>query len=307
MMTRVSTAGNYQSALAELMNTQVQAQEAQQRVSTQKVATDLTGFGRSSETLTALKSMQSRIQGFINTGETVSARLGAQDLAFERIADGAGGGRQAIADALASGRVDGLMQELQNQFQISQDGLNSKHQGRYLFAGANVEKVPVVSMTLTDLAAAPSVADSFANDSLKQSSRLDEGTRMETGFLADEIGTDLFQIFRDIQTFHETTPITDPMSEATRDFLTSQLSRFDTARTKITDMAARNGAMQNRVDTVMKSQEAQKTSLDQLLSTKTDADMAQAITDLQLSQVAIQASAQVISQLSQVSLLNYLN
>jgi flagellar hook-associated protein 3 FlgL len=35
--------------------------------------------------------------------------------------------------------------------------------------------------------------------------------------------------------------------------------------------------------------------------------MAKAITDLQLSQVAIQASAQVISQLRQVSLLNYLS
>jgi|TARA_R110002124_G_scaffold19407_1_gene77852 flagellar hook-associated protein 3 FlgL len=306
-MTRVSTAGNYQSALAELMSTQVRAQEAQTRISTQKVATDLTGFGRSSETLTALKSMQSRIQGFINTGETVSARLGSQDLAFERIANGAGGARESIANALASGRLDGLMQELQNQFQVSQDGLNTKHQGRYLFAGANVETIPVVSMTLADLAAAPSVADSFVNDSLKQASRLDEGTRMETSFLADEVGTDLFQIFRDIQTYHGTTPITDPMSDATRDFLTSQLTRFDQARTSITDMAARNGAMQNRVDAILKSQAEQKTSLDELLATKTDADMARAITDLQLSQVAIQASAQVISQLSQVSLLNYLN
>ena len=43
-----------------------------------------------------------------------------------------------------------------------------------------------------------------------------------------------------------------------------------------------------------------------MVSKKTDADLAQAITDLQLAQVAVQASAQVISQLSQVSLLNYL-
>lgn len=305
-MTRVSTAGNYSSALAELMNTQVRAQEAQTRISTQKLATDLTGFGRGSETLTALKSMQSRIQGFITTGETVSARLASQDLAFERVADGAGGARQAIADALASGRLDGLMQQLQNEFQVSQDGLNTKHQGRYLFAGGDVEKIPVVSMTLADLAAAPSVADSFVNDNLKQTSRLDEGTRMETSFLADEVGTDLFQVFRDIQTYHGTTPISDPMSDATRDFLTSQLTRFDDARTSITDMAARNGAMQNRVDGILTSQGEQKTSLEELLSTKTDADMARAITDLQLAQVAIQASAQVVSQLSQVSLLNYL-
>tara|TARA_R110002167_G_scaffold6962_9_gene32852 strand:- start:4443 stop:5309 length:867 start_codon:yes stop_codon:yes gene_type:complete len=288
------------------MNTQVRAQEAQTRISTQKLATDLTGFGRGSETLTALKSMQSRIQGFITTGETVSARLASQDLAFERVADGAGGARQAIADALASGRLDGLMQQLQNEFQVSQDGLNTKHQGRYLFAGGDVEKIPVVSMTLADLAAAPSVADSFVNDNLKQTSRLDEGTRMETSFLADEVGTDLFQVFRDIQTYHGTTPISDPMSDATRDFLTSQLTRFDDARTSITDMAARNGAMQNRVDGILTSQGEQKTSLEELLSTKTDADMARAITDLQLAQVAIQASAQVVSQLSQVSLLNYL-
>ena len=42
------------------------------------------------------------------------------------------------------------------------------------------------------------------------------------------------------------------------------------------------------------------------MAKRTDADMARAVTDLQLSQVAIQASAQVISQLRDVSLLNYL-
>jgi flagellar hook-associated protein 3 FlgL len=306
-MTRVSTFGNYQSALMNLMTTQARSLEAQQRVSSQKVATDLGGFGRGAETLTALKSMQSRIQGFINTGDTVSARLGAQDLAFEQIAEGAGGARQAIADALASGHIDGLMLQLQNQFQISQDGLNTKHQGRYVFGGASVETAPVVSMTLSDLAATAGVADSFVNDQLKQTSRLDEGTRMQTSFVADEIGTDLFQVFRDIQTFHQTTPIADPLDDATRDFLTSQLALFDSARTAITDLAARNGSMQNRVDSILKSQAEQKASLDELLSGKTDADMAKAVTDLQLSQVAIQASAQVISQLRQVSLLNYLN
>ena len=48
-------------------------------------------------------------------------------------------------------------------------------------------------------------------------------------------------------------------------------------------------------------------SLDELVSNRTDADMAKAVTDLQLSQVAIQASAQVINQLRQVSLLNFLS
>ena len=54
-MSRVATFGNYQSALLDLMKAQTRAADAQERVSTQKNATDLTGFGRQSETLTAMK------------------------------------------------------------------------------------------------------------------------------------------------------------------------------------------------------------------------------------------------------------
>jgi flagellar hook-associated protein 3 FlgL len=288
-MNRVSTFGNYQSALLDLMAAQTRAQDAQERVSTQKVATDLSGFGRGSETLTALKSTQSRIQGFIDTGETVAARLSTQDLALDRVAEGVSGAREAIAAALASGRTDGLMLELQGHYQITQDGLNSRH------------------LTMADLADLPAASDAFANDTLKQVSRLDEGTLMETGFLANEVGQAAFDIFRDIQLFHEATPVSGGLDDATRDFLTAQLTRLDEARETVTNFGARNGSLQNRVDSILTAQTTQKVSLDEMLAKKTDADLAQALTDLELSQVAIQASAQVINQLRQVSLLNFLS
>ncbi|WP_370237703.1 flagellin [Brevundimonas sp.] len=306
-MNRVSTFGNYQSALLDLMTAQTRAQDAQERVSTQKVATDLSGFGRSSETLTALKSTQSRIQGFIDTGETVASRLSTQDLALDRVAEGVSGAREAIAAALASGRTDGLMLELQGHYQITQDGLNSRHQNRYLFAGSQSATPPVTAMTMADLADLPAASDAFANDSLKQVSRLDEGTLMETGFLANEVGQQAFDIFRDIQLFHEATPMNGGLDDATRDFLTAQLTRLDQARETVTNFGARNGSLQNRVDSILTAQTTQKVSLDEMLSKKTDADLAQALTDLELSQVAIQASAQVINQLRQVSLLNFLS
>ncbi|MBU2168358.1 MAG: hypothetical protein KKF88_11015 [Alphaproteobacteria bacterium] len=306
-MNRVSTFGNYQSALLDLMAAQTRAQDAQERVSTQKVATDLSGFGRGSETLTALKSTQSRIQGFIDTGETVAARLSTQDLALDRVAEGVSGAREAIAAALASGRTDGLMLELQGHYQITQDGLNSRHQNRYLFAGSQSATPPVTALTMADLADLPAASDAFANDTLKQVSRLDEGTLMETGFLANEVGQEAFDIFRDIQLFHEATPVNGGLDEATRDFLTAQLTRLDQARETVTNFGARNGSLQNRVDSILTAQTTQKVSLDEMLSKKTDADLAQALTDLELSQVAIQASAQVINQLRQVSLLNFLS
>ena len=88
-MTRVSTYGNYQSALLDLMSAQSRAEMAQKKVNTHKNATDLVGFGRGSETVSALKSSQTRIQTFMDTNKAVAARLETQDLAMDRVADAA--------------------------------------------------------------------------------------------------------------------------------------------------------------------------------------------------------------------------
>ena len=307
-MTRVSTFGNYQSALLNLMSAQSRGLEAQKRLSTEKIADDLSGYGRGAETLTALKSAQSRITGFIQTGEAVAARMTTQALAFDRVAGGADGARQAIAEAIASGRADGLMLEIQSYFQTAQDGLNAKHQGRYLFAGGDTQNQPVTVDTLADLAAAPDVASVFANDELATVSRLDENATLQTGFLADDVGTELFQIFRDIQEYHTgpNGPIDGQIDDATRDFLTTQLGRLRDAHNNITNEAARSGAIQARVDSILTSHDNQKISLQELIGDRTDADPAQAVTDLQMAQFSIQASAQVISQLQSTSLLNLL-
>ena len=307
-MTRVSTFGNYQSALLNLMSAQSRGLEAQKRLSTEKIADDLSGYGRGVETLTALKSAQSRITGFIQTGEAVAARMTTQALAFDRVAGGADGARQAIAEAIASGRADGLMLEIQSYFQTAQDGLNAKHQGRYLFAGGDTQNPPVTVDTLTDLAAAPDVDSVFVNDELATVSRLDENATLQTGFLADDVGTELLQIFRDIQEYHTgpNGPIDGQIDDATRDFLTTQLGRLRDAHNNVTEVAARSGAIQARVDSILTSHDNQQVSLQELIGDRTDADPAQAVTDLQMAQFSIQASAQVISQLQSTSLLNLL-
>ena len=305
-MNRVATFGNYQSALLQLMAAQSRGEEAQNKVNTKKNATDLVGFGRGSETISALKSSQTRIQGFIDTSKTVADRLTTQDLALDRVADAATAARQAIANAIAAGRLDGLMAELESQFQVAQDGLNMKHQGKYLFSGGAIDQRPTNVADLNALTALPATADAFKNDQLKQTSWLDEAVTMDTGFLASDIGQALFDVFRDVQTFHQGTPLTGQMTDAQRTFLTAQMTRFETAAKGVVDVQARNGAMQARVDTLIETHETRKISVDTILSGKTDANMAEAVTELAMAQIAIQASAQVISQLRQVSLLDYL-
>jgi flagellar hook-associated protein 3 FlgL len=114
---------------------------------------------------------------------------------------------------------------------------------------------------------------------------------------------------RDIKAYNDdplTGPLTGKPTEAQKTFLTAQLSRLDAAKITTIDVASRNGSLQKRIEQMTVSHEAQKLSLGNLVSDRTDADLAKAVTDLQLSQVAVQASAQVVSQLRDVSLLNYL-
>jgi flagellar hook-associated protein 3 FlgL len=309
-MTRVATFGNYQSALLDLMRAQTRASDAQERVSTQKNATDLTGFGRQAETLTALKGSQSRIQSFIDTGAAVSARLTTQDLAMNQINDAINGVRTAIGGAVSTDFAGALMLELEGQFQSVRGGLNIRHHGGYLFAGASTSTAPVEAANLSELLAAPSVSSLFKNDTLKTASRVAEGTTLETGFLADELGTEILTILRDIQNYSSTPgsgPLTGRLNESQKAFLSAQLTRLEQASVGVVDKVAKTGSLAKQVESITTGHEAQKGALDELIAGRTDADLAEAITDLELSQVAIQASAQVISQLRQVSLLNYLS
>ncbi len=308
-MTRVSTAGGWNSALLNLMDAQQRQNDAQTQVSTQKIATDLKGFGRGAETLAAFKTAASRLDGFIQGGQAVSQRLTTQDSAMNETADAAQAARQAITDALASGRGDSLMLELQQQFQTAVDGLNAQHQGRYLFGGGRSDQPPVTATSLSDLTAGPPISSLFKNDQQKAGSRLDDATTVTTGFLASDMGTSLFAAFQTVQAFSQTPAgnFSGTLTQTQRDFLEAQLATFDSAHSDLVNYAAQNGSLQKRVEAHVKGQQAQADSLTTLIGQRTDVDMATALTQLQQAQQAVQASAQVLASLKNSSLLNLLS
>ena len=305
-MNRVATRGNYQAALLNLMQAQKRGQTAQQQFASGKVGTSHGEFGRVAETITAMRSTQTRITGFLDTAKTTADRLTTQDVGLERIAASSTQTRGAIANALAMGRAEGLMTEVRSLFQAVQDGINTKHQGKYVFSGGAVDTVPSTVAGLDALAAMPNLDGVFKNDNLIQTSWVDENINLETGFLAADLGTELYGIFRDIAVFNQNEPFGSQLTETQKTFLTGLLARFDTATQAVVTHQATNGAILSRTDSIVESHTKRADTLEVMLSEKTDADLAQAVTELELSELAIQASAQVISQLRQTSLLDYL-
>lgn len=310
MVTRVTTPGNYSAVLANLLSAQRRQMEAGDRVSTQKNGVNLKDYAKDAELLTAMQSINNRLGVYQDQNSLTMQKLSTQDTAIKRVADAAQGVHQIIAEALASDRVDTFMEDVEAQLRDAVEGLNARYGGKYLFAGGQVDTRPVTVTALADLTAGPTLASFFQNDQFKSAARIDEGTEVTTGVLADEVGntTGLMGAFKAIQTFQEggTGPFTGQMTTAQRAFLESQLATWEDVRSDVTTIAARNGTVQKRVDTVNEDLTTRGNMLKGMLGKITDADMAQAAADLQQAQLSVQSAAYVFQTLQSTSLINLL-
>lgn len=308
-MTRVSTNGNYSAVLANIQAAQQRQMEAGARVATQKQGTDLKGYARNAEMLTAMKSIDARIGGYLEQSKLITDKLTTQDFALSQITSAAQGTRETIAQALASGRADTLMQDLQGFFRNSVDGLNARYGGKYVFAGGQIDTLPVSATSLSDLTdPAKVISDFFHNDDFVTQAKVDDSTTVNTGLLADNLGTDLLAAFKDVQAFEEGPdgPFQGNLTDNQRIYLEGVLASWDSVSKEMINNTARNGMVQRRVDSVKIDLVTRQNSLAGMMGDITDADPAEAATALQQAGVAVQAAAQVFLSLQNSSLLNVL-
>ena len=308
-MNRISTASSYSAILNSLQSAQQRQVEAGKQASSQKLGDDLKAFAKNAEILTAMKSVQARNDAYVSQNDLVADRLTTQNTALGQITDAATNVRESIAEALATGRADTLVEDLRTQFSNVAEGLNARYGGKYIFAGGQIDTRPMTATTPSDLTApATTIADFFKNDSYVSQAKLDDSTTVQTGILADDVGSGIMQSFKDFQAFEEgpTGSFGGVLTDAQRTFLEGQLAAWDQNRADTVNVAGRNGLMQKRVDTVKTDLTTRSDNLKEMIGGITDVDMAQAVVNLQAAGLAIQAAAQVFTSLQQNSLLNFL-
>ena len=308
-MYRVSTGGNYSAVLANLMAAQQRQMDAGNQVATQKKGTTRKEYARNAEMLTAMKSIDNRLSGYLDQNKLVSDKLETQDFALNQVATASDDTRQTIADALASGRVDTLMQDIAGQFANAVGGLNARYGGKYLFAGGQIDTTPMWGPPRADRPAPPQgTADVFHTDQNMNHAKVDDATTVSTGLLADSLGTNLTDAYKAIQAFNEGPdgPFNGNLTDNQRVFLESQLGGWAQVHTDLVNQTARNGMVQKRVDGVKTDLDSRQNSIKGMIGGITDADMTEAATNLSQAQVAVQAAAQVFLSLQNSSLLNVL-
>lgn len=308
MVTRVTTPGNYSAILANLTAAQQRQAEAGERVATQRNGKDLKDYARNSEVLTSMQSVQSRLTVYKDQNGLIADKLATQDTGITKVADAAQAIRQIFSEALASGRSDTLIEDVQAQMNNAVEGMNARYGGKYLFAGGQVDTRPVTAQTLSDLTSGPPISNWFKNDQFKVQSKLDEATTVTTGVLANDLGTAMLTQLQTFQTFNQgaSGPFNGQLSAAQRSFLEGQLASWDQIRTDVTNMAAHNGANQQRVDTVTADLTTRQNNLAGMIGGITDADMGEAAAALQQAQLSVQSAAYVFQALKDSSLINIL-
>ncbi len=309
MVSRVSTSGNYSAVLANLISAQQRQMDAGIKVASQKNGSDLKDYARNAEMLIAMRSIDTRLTAYADQNKLVSDRLTTQDFALSQVADAAQMARQAIAESLASGRVDTLMQDMQAAFRNASEGLNARYGGKHLFAGGQVNTAPFSATSLSDLTIpATNVADYFHNDRFIAQAKVDDSTLVNLGFLADAFGTGLMEAFKAMQTFQEGAngPFNGELTDNQRIFLESQLSVWDASYKDLVNVVGRNGMIQSRVDSVKDDLVARTNSIKGMIGGIVEADMSRAVSNLQQAQISVQAAAQVFIALQESSLLNVL-
>jgi flagellar hook-associated protein 3 FlgL len=313
MMNAISTSSSYQSILLNILNQQNTEQTDQQQYSTGKIGDNLEAYAGVASQVTAAQALQAQTNTYVQNNTALTDQLTVQDQTLSQVATITENARQAVADAVATGDASSLSTELQSQLTQAVSALNTQYNGQYLFAGGETSTAPVsTSTSLTSITAAGGVAAAFQNGDEPTQSRIDADARITTGFTASSVGTNLFNALSQVATYlqeQQTANGGQPVSTLTpaqTSALTGMLSSFDSAYSAVNNQVAQNGLVQDQLSATQTSLQARQTALTNTLGDLTDVNQAQAATNLQLAQTALQASAQVFASLNNSSLLSVL-
>lgn len=307
-MTRVSSFGNQQVMLSSLMNGQAKVFKDQEQITTGKKEQNYSGFTSEVATLLGAKTVFGQTQNYLQATNHVDRFLRTNDIQLGSIVNNAQNVRDTLLEAIAQEETFALDELLEESYTAMVSALNTNIGGVNVFSGGRSDVAPVTGSQLSDLVAAASASDLFQNDQLRPSAKIGQNTIMEYGLLADEVGLEVFQVFKNIATFSASAsgPLSGKLDAIQLAFLKGEMANLDTALDNLRVLVARNGTRQNNVESFINEHKNQEVFLEVFISDIEDVDVAEAIMRLNNDQIALEASYKITSELSRLSLLQFI-
>jgi flagellar hook-associated protein 3 FlgL len=309
MIDRVSSSGQMQYLLSQIMQASAALGKTQAQVASGKVSSDYAGIGSKTAMLEAARSASARADSYQSATQLALTQVDQQDSQLTSISGLADQLRQAVTQAVANNDGSTLMTTASGIFDQLKQILDTQDpNGNYIYGGNNDNVPPVSIDSLSDLTSLSSAADAFANGSVARSIVVADGESVKIGVLASDAGQQLMQTLKSIADFNAGSAgnFGSTLTGTQADFLTGQIQSATAASHSVNNLAAANGNAYAQLQDASGRQQSLSTLYKGFTSDLEDVDMGEAITRLNQNQVALQAALQITSKLNQISLLNYL-
>ena len=294
---RVADQQMYGILLGNLQRSRLQMLTSQEQISSQKRVTnpsdDPSAFGQ----IVLDKSALSQTTQWVRNINFGTARVNAADQALGQVQNLITRVRELTIEASsdttsAEGRQSIAKEVRQLQRQLVQLG-NTEVAGQAIFGGTKTDVQPF-TITSGDTVAyqGNSETQSIAVGENQTVQILVPGSSIFTGST-----TNMFDSLRDLLT---------ALEGNNRSGIQAGLGNLDLATAQISDVQGTVGALANRLQVTHDALDTATLTITKSISDNQDADLATAITQLRLQEVAVQAASQTFTKIFDSSLINYL-
>jgi len=307
-MTRVSTVGQNQLLLVDLLRTQKSLVDTQKQITSGKISSDYKGMAPDVATLMGAKNVLARTESFIQTNKDLERLLEVQNAAMQGLVDISTELRRLVIGAINTTSGLALRTRIDDLFATAVSLLNSQDGGRYIFSGTRTDTAPVATTTPVGLEGLGlgNELNAFVNNSLKLQAKVDDNLTLTYGVLATDISKDLFKIMQDLMIYETANAFSNPLTQAQQTYLLGKITDLDAAFDTLNAAQAKNGSIMMTLEGVQQRHSEDRTFLMGFVADIEDVDLAEAITRFNQQQLALEASYQVFSTLNRITLLDFI-
>lgn len=302
-MSRIATVPLQNILSGSIQRSQQKLAVSQAQLASGKKATDVSDLGIDAVRTLSSRALMSRQNAYVMASDRVSATMTLYNTHLSGIESSSEDLRRSLLEVIGTGRSAGIQEQIESSFAQLKTSLNASEGGVPLFAGSQTEDIPFTPNSLSDLIPVPP-SNAFTNDKVRPTARLSDGLDITYGVVADEVATGLVTAFSTLATAG---PFGDTLTAAQLTAVTNAIDQLDSALKSVREVSAENGRKQAQIETFGTRANERATLLQTIVGKVEDADLGQVAIDISVQKTALEASLTVFSQLSKLSLVNYLN
>lgn len=283
--------------------------DLQRQVASGHKANDLRGLGGGAARLLNAQTLKANADARGSAITQLEARFGVQAAALSQVANAADTLAESIRNAISSNDGRGLETELMLAFSSSVAAMNETWNGQPLFAGERMgSSGPIRISSLDELVAATGPEDIYDEAARPQTLDFGAGPPIPLASRASELAPTLFSAFSSLKQMIDGAggELPAPMTAAQREQLQFLANQLDDAARVFTNAEGRAGQLEHRFTSERTRLQERSNLLLKEIGDQADADIAMVSVRISSLLVQYEASAKTFSDLSKLTLVDYL-